>query len=472
MQRFRSATLWYTVVGFVGPAVALLLTPLYTRALGIAGYGTVDVVQSFWQGIFTVAFWGMGTVFAGLYTRSTDPARQQTVMASVLLVTAVLAAVVGVAVALWRVSIATLLARPDVAPVLPLLAAALPFAVVNATFQALFRLRLDIGRSVAATLGLVVISAGTRLGLVVWADAGVTGMLWALALTNVAMALWCTVLGWRLVRCAVDWTLVREILWAGAPLLPVSIAGWVVLYADRWLLASQVTAEALGQYALAVLVASLAAFLFEPLKSAWLPVALRLRDSAFVAVSLRAAAGVIAVVVTGLVAAAPTALWLIGGGAAVAAAPLVLPLVVLPVASLWQTIVGVTAVRTVRTGVFGVSGVVAAGVNVGLNLLLIPRWGVMGAAWATSAAALAATAVVCLRERQLVASVVWTRDTAVWLGWSVLLGSWWWTGWWELGVACSGAAALSAWRTWQLWPVWRSAVEPQRDDAGVTGEIG
>jgi hypothetical protein len=35
------ATIAYTLVGLVGPAVGFVLTPLYVRALGMAGYGTV-----------------------------------------------------------------------------------------------------------------------------------------------------------------------------------------------------------------------------------------------------------------------------------------------------------------------------------------------------------------------------------------------------------------------------------------------
>ena len=50
MKRFAQTTLWYTAVGLIGPMVALVLTPLYTRAIGVAGYGTVDILLSLWQG--------------------------------------------------------------------------------------------------------------------------------------------------------------------------------------------------------------------------------------------------------------------------------------------------------------------------------------------------------------------------------------------------------------------------------------
>lgn len=469
MHRFRTATLWYTIVGLIGPVVALVLTPLYTRAIGVAGYGTVDVMQSFWQGIYTIAFWGMGTVFAGIYLGASDEPERQIRLTSVLVAVCGCALVVSGLLLLTGVRVATVLARPETAVAMPLLALALPFAVVNATLQAVFRVRHDVWRSVVSTLGLVVITAATRLGLVVWGEYGVNGMLAALALTNILMALLCVLLGYRYIGGRADRAMMWMVVRAGAPLLPASITGWMVLYADRWLLAPQVSAVALGQYALAVLIASLLAFAYEPVKNAWQPIAVRCADDAFLLLSGRMVAVLVPVTVTALLVLTPLLLALVAGSEAAAAAPLVLPLLAVPVAGLVQMLLTVRAVKAVRTGVLGVSGVLAAAVNIGLNLLLIPTYGVMGAAWATAAAAFVATMVVANQERPLVRVWLRTPEALLCAGWVVAVVAWWWTGaLWLVIVVVAGVL----WRGWQVWPQWRSLLEGQRDDTVVTGEIG
>jgi len=275
------------------------------------------------------------------------------------------------------------------------------------------------------------------------------------------------VLGWRFIGTQIDLQVLQTFFRTGLPLLPVSVAGWVLLYADRWLLAPQVPPLALGQYALAVLLASLLAFVIEPLKNAWQPIALRMqRDGAdrFLALSFRIYGAVALLLVGGLVIVAPTLLWVIGGADAHGAVPYVLPLASMPVLGGVQMLLGIRAVQQSRTRVFGASGVSAAIGNLGLNLLLIPRYGVMGAACATAAAALIGTLVLALAEPQT------TRVMRVWAElWLVVL----WVGslvWWGIAGPSWGTGAVllclavltivRAWPALRQWQAMSSSIEP------------
>ena len=64
LRRLFGATIAYTLVGLVGPAVGFVLTPLYVRALGMAGYGTVDLLQTLANVAYTAAIIGMPMVLA------------------------------------------------------------------------------------------------------------------------------------------------------------------------------------------------------------------------------------------------------------------------------------------------------------------------------------------------------------------------------------------------------------------------
>ncbi|MFM2310673.1 MAG: hypothetical protein RLY87_2795 [Chloroflexota bacterium] len=460
MNRFARTTFWYTVAGLLGPVVALGLTPIYTRAIGVSGYGTVDVLLTLWQGAYTVALWGMATVLAGIYTGTADEDRQQRIVLSVGVAVVLLSCGVGAAVYPLAPWIAAITERPEAIVALPYLVGALPFAVVYTMLLQVFRLRSDIRRTVVTMLTLVVVTAATRIGMVVVAGWGVVGMIQAAALTQVVMACVTVLLGWRLIGRRLDGHIVEQYYRTGLPLFPVSIASWVLLYADRWLLAPQVSPLALGQYALGVLVASLLAFAIEPLKNAWQPIALRNNrheDERFLATSYRLYESVALLVGAGVVLGAPSLLWIIGGADAQAAARYVLPLASMPVLGGVQVLVGIRAVHHGRTPTFGVSGVSAAVVNLVLNLLLIPTYGVMGAAWATAAAAMTGTLALAWAERQTIRQM--QVGAGLWLvcAWGVGLAWWGNVGaGWGIGVVLLCLVTVTIFRAWPAVKAWRS----------------
>lgn len=478
MNRFAQTTLWYTLVGLCGPLVALALTPLYTHAIGVAGYGTVDVLLSLWQGAYTVTLWGMATVLAGIYTATTDEVRRRSVVVSACTAVVLVALLVGAVLYALTPWIAHVINRPDAVNAVPYLIASLPFAVVYTTVLTVFRLRNDIRRVVIAMIALVVITALTRVMLVVVWRGGVVGMIQAAALTNLIMAVLSVAVGWSFFGSRVDGTLMRTIYRTGVPLLPVSVTSWVLLYADRWLLAPRVSQHALGQYALAVLVASLLAFAIEPLKNAWQPLALQPRfrdDDAFLALSYRLYLTTALLLMGLLVLATPLLLSIIGGTDALPAAQYVLPLMSMPVLGGVQMVLGIRAVRDRRTQAFGLSSVTAALVNLGLNMLFIPRYGVLAAAWSTALAALVATLVLALREPGSTKAIVPHKGVGrvlLWVGllscWSVLGPSWW--------VGC-GLLGITVWSVWHGWSALRefqhhtSGIEPEFDDSRVASEI-
>jgi O-antigen/teichoic acid export membrane protein len=478
VNRFAQTTLWYTLAGLVGPIVALALTPLYTRTIGVAGYGTVDVLLTLWQGVFTVTLWGMATVLAGLYSGSQSEDQRQRVVLSIGIAVVLLALLIGGGVYGFSSWIAKLTHRAEASAALPYFVGALPFAVIYTTLLQVFRLRNDIRRTVLSILALVVVTAATRVGMVVVAGWGVLGMIQAAAMTNVLMALFTVAIGWQIIGTRIDGAVIKTFYRSGLPMLPVSLAGWALLYADRWLLVPHVSPIALGQYALAVLLASLLAFVIEPLKNAWQPVALQLRRcdaDAFLALSYRLYESLALLFVGGLVLSAPALLWVIGADDALAAAPYVLPLASMPILGGVQLMLGIRAVRDGRTTVFGWSAVSAAVVNIGLNLVFIPQYGVSAAAWATAAAVLSATIVLGMRERATaralrIAGGLWL--VALWglcLEWWVVYGPGW-----TNGVALLLLGTVTVVRAWPALIQWRqlsSGIEPQADYTGMPSEV-
>ncbi len=407
LRRLFGATIAYTLVGLVGPAVGFVLTPLYVRALGMAGYGTVDLLQTLTHLAYTAAIIGMPMVLASVYVQRADESGRADVIASALAVVVAWAAVVALALSLLAPWLAQLTQRPDTVWLMQIQLLALPFGVVHGTLVGMLRLREAVRLTLVLTLVGVVVTAAVRLSLVVWQAWGIPGMVIAAAATHVVngiVALWLTRQWWW---GRVDWSLMQLLWRRGLPLVPSNIAVWLLLYQDRWLLAGVITPTAQGHYAVAALLVSLLALLIDPFRNAWQPLALSYAGKAtaglFYATSLRVylAVALLAAMVMGLW--APELLWLFGGIDAQPAARLLWPLLLVPLCSGVMTIVGIVPTIHGKLAMLGWSTAAAALVNTLLNLWFIPHWGAMGAGVATALAALVMPVMIWWQARRMLA---------------------------------------------------------------------
>ena len=274
-RRIMATTAVYTVVGFIGPAVALVLTPLYIRALGVADYGTTDLVQTFAHVAYTVAILGMPTVLASMYRidESHTPMSPTTVATALVMVAGWAVAITGML--MWCVPwLSQIIQRPDTVTLMYIQLVAVPCGVIHGTLLAVVRLREAVRLAAIYAVIAVVVTALTRIVLVLWWSWGVTGMVVAAAATHIINAIvvliWTRSLWWGRID-----TTIMMVLWRrGLPLIPANLAMWLLLYQDRWFLAGRVDAVTLGQYALASTLVTLLALLIDPFKNAWQPVAL------------------------------------------------------------------------------------------------------------------------------------------------------------------------------------------------------
>lgn len=389
MRHLLKTTTLYSLAAMTGPVVALLLTPIYVASIGVAGYGTVDLVQTVIQLLIPVALWGLPTTLIARSTNiSDDTAHASRVFAGAMALAVLVSSVLSVLCLLIAPVLATMAQRPELNALLRMYAFALPCASVYGVVLAIMRVRGLVWRAVILMVAYVVLLAASRLVLVVWFDAGVAGMIMALTITNIVVALLGAALSWRWWLTYLDWAEVWQFVRLGTPLLPASISVWMLLFIDRWFLAQYVSPLIQGQYAVAALLASLMAFVAEPFKQAWQPIARHQPQSLFMAWSLTMYVAVALLAGAVVVTWAPEIVWLIGGADARDATPFVSWLLVAPLLSGVVAIVSMPAIRAQRTTLIAWATLAGAMTNIGLNIWLIPHYGAHGAAWATAVAAL------------------------------------------------------------------------------------
>jgi O-antigen/teichoic acid export membrane protein len=255
-------------------------------------------------------------------------------------------------------------------------------------------LRNQFRASLFASLNTLttLLSIGLSLVAVLWLRLGIAGLMigaLAAALVMLPIRLWTAR---ALLRPRFSWRQLGQLLAYGVPLVPVSIAYWVFVASDRLVLGKLSTLEQVGLYTVANNLTSTLTFINSALGQAWSPHAIRAYEDQ------RAAApalfgrvmtyillgfGLLCVVITAF---AHEALILLSTppfyGAAVAVGPLAFAMLAL--ASTQVTALSISLVK--KTHYLSLYSWLAALLNLGLNLWLVPRWGMIAASWSTAGA--------------------------------------------------------------------------------------
>ncbi len=387
----------YGVGGILAKSIAFLLLPVFTRVFTPAEYGTIEmltVLSSFLSALLMMGMDSAQTFYFYEQKGGGQPAQAR-------IVTAILQ---------WRLTWGA--AITAVAMLLtPLLNAAffdgeltwVHFAVafVGVLFGQLmmqsaevFRLLYRPWKYIGVTLTQSILSAGAAIALVVWLHWGALGYFTGFGVGSMVAAL----IGWWNAREYLDWSRLHQSWWPrllrfGAPLVPTALAMYVLNTSDRWFIVHYHGQDAVGLYAVGAKFAILIALAVATFRRAWWPILMDAMHSPDGPELSRTVAR----------------LYLSLGAAGVVVLTAISPLLVQ-----WFTtppyygaypIIGILAWHSIFFGFYLIAagGIwkrertrwapigagIAALVNVGLDAWLVPRFGGIGAAIATSISFLA-----------------------------------------------------------------------------------
>lgn len=400
LRQLLGQSVVYGLGSVAGSMVSFLLIPLYTHHLSPAEYGTLEAILATYQIGLILFAWGMASSLYGTYyARCRDEGERRTLVTTAV---AMVLAVAGLmaAVGFW--------AAAPLSALLPDLGVSHLRAVIGlAALGAVGLLPLSILRArqkphlfVAITLSQLLLTVGLNLYHVGMRGMGVDGVLRSMAIVQGGLAI--VTLGgvlwkypWRF-SPRLAWTLLS---WGGLH-LPNSVAAWIIQLTDRYFLLWFTTASQVGVYSLGSKLGMIVMIgLATPFSLAWPAYMYALAEK-----DPEGAPGVFSAALTYLMLAASSAflglslfadeiLRLIATDSYQGAGEVIPWLVFASVLATAHPVflTGVNLAR--RFGFYLLFTGVGAGVNVGLNWLLIPRMGAMGAALAKVASYAAVAAV-------------------------------------------------------------------------------
>lgn len=382
-------TLIYGSGVWAGKVIGFIMIPVYTRALRPADYGVLELISRTTDVIALVLGMGLASALLRFHAGAkSEKERGRVISTSVFFAGAVgLLAAVGLASAAGPIS-TVVLGSAQYRPCLVLALIAMGLELCAAVPMVLLRIHERSGLFTAVSLARLVTALSLNIYLVVVLRMGVWGVMVS-NLVGISLVMSILVLATRKAwRPALDMRILRAMLAYSLPLVPCSFAMFVLNFGDRYVLRACCGLGVLGVYSLGYKICMvMPALVMEPLGLAWSAVVFTVADCADAGrVYARYFNGFMFCVVF-------ACLWLSALArdiVSVMAAPSyidaykIVPVVSLGLAAWAASSVFETGILIEKKTCYRTVGHLTSAVVVTVAyFILIPRYGAMGAAWAT-----------------------------------------------------------------------------------------
>ena len=387
-------TLIYGLAGVAPQLVGFITLPIFSRAFSEAQYGILEIALASLSVLATAADIGLTSASQRSYFDYQDADRQQrrSVVTTAVVTAAVVSLVFAVVALALRDWLSHLLFGSNAhVQTVELIAVTVPALVLGALLREAMRLRFLAFHYLLSAMLTAAIGAAIGIFAVVVYDAGVNAVIVGLLAANFAAAIYGAVAMRSDLGRAFSRFELRRMLHYGLPLVPAALALWALALVDRLMLQNLANISDVGEYAAANRVAMVVQLGSTGFALALAPYLLSIysedrelekvtrgRTLTYLAFTL----GAVALALTLLAHELVEILAPDYGDAYLAVGPVAFGWVAFGIATL--VMAGISLAR--RTLWFAVLAGTAAAFNIGLNFVLIPAWGMIGAAIATAAA--------------------------------------------------------------------------------------
>jgi O-antigen/teichoic acid export membrane protein len=372
-------------------AVSFVLVPIYTRHMSPSEYGLLGlmlVLYGLMSAVYDLGFTNSVGRFFFDTDGSDDGPSLATMRATSLMFLAGFGGFLTAVLCIFAPQWSDLLTQtPSHAGLVRIVAATLYLECLGIVPLTLIRMQERSQLFIAITVTRFVVTATLSILLVAVMDLGVRGALLANAgsAAGVVLVLLPSTLG--ALRARPSRPMLREMLRFGLPFFPVLLSGWFIDASDRYLLGLYRSKAEVGYYVLGYKVAQVVQIAIAAFTMGWAPLRYRIFQRADAPDVYRRLATYYVIGATAL--SVPVALFArevvslvappdYGAGAAI------VPWIVFAYGLnglfvLLVTGLGVSKQTTPMAWIVGV----AAAVNIGINIVVIPRWGITAAALTT-----------------------------------------------------------------------------------------
>lgn len=389
LKQLSKDTLFYGLGNALGRFIGFFLFPIYTRALTQADFGAQDLVFTAVTIISYFLILGLDSGTARHYYDAETSADREKILSTWLWFELLISIPICALFIIFAQPVCALIFNDGaLAPFFRLGMATLPFTLVAAITSLTLRLTFQSKKFSIISAAGVLIQALAAVYLVAILRMGVMGVFLANMIASVFRAVLGVGFTYKHFRLVFSKLWLKPMLAFGLPLVPASLSLWVLNYSNRYFLVRLATLSDVGLFAVGVRISSVVTFVISAFQTAWGPFAyslikderlakrtysrvltyfLLVSSLATVSLAIFAREAVLVLATPVYESSASLVPWLCYGSIAWGA---------VYIFCIGYGIAKKSYHTTIAT-------VLAAIVNIGLNFLLIPRWGITGAAAST-----------------------------------------------------------------------------------------
>lgn len=389
LQKLSKQTIIYGLGDAATRAAALILLPIYTRILSPQDYGKLAMALLVSTISSLVLEFGLRAAFFRFYFQSDEAAVRRRLTGTTLIFLLVSSTAILLPLVLLADRIMLPLFKEQT--LVPLIQVALIgtfFDLGSVVPFAIFRAEQRAAQYAGLSLARFFINTTLNIIAVVVLGWGVFGVIYAGLLTSAIFFLICLLLTVRSIEWTIDPALLKRLLVFGLPLVPAYLAGWTLTFSDRFYLERYADLSQVGIYAIGYSIAGILNMVMGWFNTAWLPYAYSVAAQpdvrTFYARIFTYALTLFTLMGLGLTVFSREVLYLLTTPSYYGAARVVPFIVVAYLFYEMNYLIAFGLDLTGKTSYYALIVGVGAGVNLVLNFLLIPRFGMMGAAISTS----------------------------------------------------------------------------------------
>ena len=426
LKQLAKESLVYGISGIVGGFIGTLLVPIYTRIFNPSDYGVLDLVGlcSSIIGVFIVLGFD---VSQGYYFYRTDDIEDKKLTLSISAIShIVMGIILAIPLLLFSGEISKIaLGTSDYAKYFRLVALDLPFFAILAFAQRVLRLIRSPWRymllAISSLLSNIVL---TILMVVVWRK-GIYGIYLSKLIVDILFSFVALYLIKSWIGKYFSFFRLKQLLAYGVPIVPAGISQWALDSVNRYFLRYYSSLSDVGLYAIGGKVASIMGLLTGAFQLAWGPFAFSIHredNSRAIYASILTYYLVLTsgfAIILSLF--APEILKIFTTKAYYGASVVVSYLTYVMIAQGTYFIVSIGVSLVKKTAHISWTTAVAAGLNMGLNFLLIPKFGMIGAAAVALVSKWVSTVLLYLVSQHYYPIPYRLKDVGIILGSSAIL---------------------------------------------------
>lgn len=389
LKHLSKQTLIYGLGDAATRLAGLILLPIYTRILSPQDYGKLTMVLLVSTICSLVLEFGLRSAFFRFYFKSEEAAvrRRLTGTTLIFLLISSVAILLPFILLADRINLAVF-KEPTLVPLIQIALIGTFFDLGSVVPFAIFRAEQRAAQYAGLSLARFFINTTLNIIAVVVLGWGVLGVIYASLLTSALFFLICFLLTLRSIEWTIDWALLKQLLVFGLPLVPAYLAGWTLTFSDRFYLERYADLSQVGIYAVGYSIAGILNMLMGWFNTAWLPYAYSVSTQpevrTFYARIFTYAITLFTLLALGLTVFSSEVLYLLTTPSYYGAARVVPFIAVAYLFYQMNYLIALGLDLTGKTSYYILIVGTGAGANLILNFLLIPRFGMMGAAVSTS----------------------------------------------------------------------------------------